>query len=752
MNLDASDAPAWRPARIIVVGGLAVAPYFLLGGRLVADLYWSAVATAMLVTAMRVVVLRGGPARAAWLLVLVGHALFVVGDFAFMVVERTASEASWAVSADICYLAGYIPLTVGTYLLLHARRPARELGAIVDGLIAGVVTGVVIWAFFIGPAAAADSGAEPLERIVNLSYPTMDVVVAVVALQLLARAPRSVPLRLFSGSIGAVLLADLWYFDLANTDAYTTGHPVDLSFWMGYVLAVAAATASPGSMLRESEHDRTTELGAVRLVSLAAVSVLPPAVILVRSAAGVTDGLPVLAAGSIAIFVLVVARLAVTANDLDRSRARALHEASHDGLTGLANRSRFAAETQRSLTSPHRPGRAAVLMCIDLDDFKTVNDSLGHVAGDELLVEVGARLSAEVGPDDLVARLGGDEFAVLLRDRTLDDAVATAERMLHRVREPVRLGDDVVVRTTASLGIAVGEPGRLPESVVRDADVAMYHAKQAGKCRWEVYRPGMGQLVVDRFALLSDLGSAVERGQLRAVYQPIVRVDDGATAGLEALIRWEHPEHGMIAPGRFIPLAEESGLITMLGEWMLQRACHDAVAFDHDDGGVFVSVNVSATQLERDDLPRQVADALRSSGLAPARLVVELTESTAIADLAEAADRLAEVRAQGVRVALDDFGAGYTSLRHLQLLPVDVVKFDQSFIRSADHGHERLLHEVTRMTRSLGILTVGEGIEDETQLERVRSAGCDLAQGFWFSKPAPIADIVPAGGAVHPKS
>jgi EAL domain-containing protein (putative c-di-GMP-specific phosphodiesterase class I) len=303
------------------------------------------------------------------------------------------------------------------------------------------------------------------------------------------------------------------------------------------------------------------------------------------------------------------------------------------------------------------------------------------------------------------------------------------------------LGSNATAHSSASIGIAFGSPDDSVESLLRDADIAMYTAKSNGKSRWEVYRPGMRQQVLERFELRADLTHALEREEFFLHYQPIIEVHTGAVKGIEALVRWQHPTRGRIEPGRFIALAEETGLIVPIGRWILREACAQAQHLDPTPDGPHIAVNISAVQLHSPHLAADVTDALLVSGLAPARLLLELTESTMIHDYVDAAERLAALRAMGVRIALDDFGAGYTSLRQLQSFPVDVVKLDQSFIKTTMENDSGVLDGLISMANSLGLETVGEGIEETAQLNRLREAHCQYAQGYLFSRPVPVTQL-----------
>lgn len=438
--------------------------------------------------------------------------------------------------------------------------------------------------------------------------------------------------------------------------------------------------------------------------------------------------------------------------------ARLQHQVSHDGLTGLANRHRFADRVEHALARTIRqPGSVAILY-IDLDDFKEVNDSLGHEAGDQLLRAVADRLRGCLRPADTGARLGGDEFAVLLEDlKDSSDAVVVAQRILAVLRAPVVLHDREV-RPSASLGVALAEAGQTAEILLRNADTAMFIAKRAGQHSFTVFEPWMHHEVVNRMDLKAALQGALERGEFILYYQPIVTLSDLALTGFEALVRWVHPERGLITPGEFIRLAEETGQIEQLGEWALREACRQTQVWRlrYPDRPFGLSVNLSMRQFDQSDLAHQVAEALTDSAIDPSWVTLEITESLFAADNNSAFDQLRRIQNLGVRVAIDDFGVGYSSLSYLQNFRVDTIKIDKAFIDSlAEETADgpTLTRGIITLAHALDTTTVAEGIEGAAQLDALRELGCVYGQGFYFSKPlaAAQAEAILAGdGRVTP--
>jgi diguanylate cyclase (GGDEF)-like protein len=427
-----------------------------------------------------------------------------------------------------------------------------------------------------------------------------------------------------------------------------------------------------------------------------------------------------------------------TLEQLRRSEAQVTHQATHDALTGLANRALFRSRLEAALDQPDGAGTAVLF--VDLDDFKTVNDSCGHAVGDELLIAVAARLTACVRSGDTVARLGGDEFALLLEDAGEATAVQTAERLTSTLGSPMTLASTrVTVR--ASIGIAVAPPGGCDAGeIIRNADVAMYAAKEGGKGRFAVFEARMHTSLLERIEQEHDLREAISRSQFVVRYQPVVELASGRLAGVEALVRWQHPTRGLVPPADFIPLAERSGLIIALGRFVLVEACRRASGWQAT-ANLDLSVNLSARQLADPHLTPEVAAALSAARLPAERLVLEITE-TALLDSA-AHQALASLRSLGVRLALDDFGTGYSSLEQLQRFPVDIIKIDKVFVDRVTSGlrESALTRAIVQIGHTMGLDTIAEGIETAEQAEVLQQLGCRYGQGYWFSKPLEAAEL-----------
>jgi diguanylate cyclase (GGDEF)-like protein/PAS domain S-box-containing protein len=430
-------------------------------------------------------------------------------------------------------------------------------------------------------------------------------------------------------------------------------------------------------------------------------------------------------------------------NTHDVSERRRLEDelrelALSDQLTGLPNRVRFLERTQRALD--HLAGQPLVLCFVDLDDFKAVNDAHGHGAGDQLLRRIAVRLTEGLRPQDTVARFGGDEFALLLENTDLPGAVRVVKRLVESVSQPVDIGGTEVV-THVSIGLTSSEGrARDPDDLLAEADAAMYAAKASGRNRYDVFRPELRVAAESRTRVRADIDHALLHNEFRLHYQPIIDLQSGQRLGIEALVRWEHPEQGLLNPSHFIEHAEASGQIGPIGEWVLGAACHATSALSPS---AYTSVNISGHQLRLPQLVERVREALDTSGLPARRLVLEITETSTVADMNGAIDRLHELKELGLHIALDDFGTGYSPLSHLRSFPVDILKIDRSFVRDIAKSREdrAIVRGVIDMAHRLGLRTIAEGIEEPEQLRIMTELGCDSGQGFLWTEPVPLAEL-----------
>jgi diguanylate cyclase (GGDEF)-like protein len=439
-------------------------------------------------------------------------------------------------------------------------------------------------------------------------------------------------------------------------------------------------------------------------------------------------------------------RIQVAENSTQKYREELSHQTTFDTVTGLPNRSMFIDRLEISLEKDARFDKQTALIFIDLDNFKIVNDSLGHSAGDELLVAVTSLLKICVGPGQMLARLGGDEFVILLEDVKGEDA---AKRVADNVSTclqcsiPIR-GRDVY--TTASIGVAINDGKCLdPGSLMRQADIAMYRAKADGRGSYFVFDSSMNEEAKERLELESELRTAINNGELRLHYQPIIDMKTGQVVQVEALVRWQHPIKGLLAPGKFIAFAEASGLIVPLGLWVLENACCEAGKWRierPDTPPMVLCVNLSTLQFNQDNLVSEILRILQVSGLPPNLLKLEITESLMM-DSTGAIDKLNEIRSLGVKIAIDDFGTGYSSMSYLGRFPIDSLKIDQSFISNLNKTSDAMaiVEAMIMLGKALGMRVTCEGIETEFQHKQLKELGCDFGQGYHYSRPVPLSDL-----------
>jgi diguanylate cyclase (GGDEF)-like protein len=425
--------------------------------------------------------------------------------------------------------------------------------------------------------------------------------------------------------------------------------------------------------------------------------------------------------------------------ELGRRQEELAFMATHDALTGLPNRTLILDRIEQMLARSRRNQTPVAALFIDLDNFKSINDTLGHGAGDELLRAVAARLDGVVRAADGLGRLGGDEFVVVAEELSLAAGPELiAERLLEALKEPFKLGasKETPLTVTASIGIAAGDRTAAGD-LLRDADIAMYRAKWDGRNRYVVFESGMQDAVQTRMELEMDLRVALENDEFFLVYQPTFDLRDMSPTGIEALLRWRSPARGVVQPDDFIPLLEETGLITEIGKWVLEQACLQAAAWRASGYPIGIAVNVSGRQLDTDQLIADIEGALSQSALDASALTIEITETILMRNVEETAERLAQIKQLGVRIAIDDFGTGYSSLAHLQRFPVDALKIDRSFIAGLQDNQEgeTLIHTLVQLGKALSIETFAEGIEQPQELSLLKDEHCDSGQGFLFARP-----------------
>jgi diguanylate cyclase len=700
--------------------------------------------------------------------------LFAAGEAVGFVAGAAGSSAAVTsaggspLAAALTMLA-YLIGIAGYALVIRTRSPGRDRASLIDATVISTGVGMLAWVFLASPYSV-DSSLPLIERVLSMTYVIFDVLVLALVIRLAIGGGDRSRAYLFMTAGWLVLVAsDAGRAVLVLVGAYDPSSPIEAGWLASYALWGAAVLHPSIATLTDPIPAPRTSLTPVRLVALASAALMAPAILAIQAVRDQRLDVPVIVAGCALLFLLVLVRMAdlvrqneATVRELrgtegvlraslrerDDLAAQLEHQAFHDGLTDLANRALFNDRVRHALARARREGGSLAVLFVDLDDFKVVNDNLGHGAGDRLLREVAARLRGCLRDADTVGRLGGDEFAILAEDTDLEEARVLAERVLATLGAPFPLvGGQVTVR--ASVGIAVDErPGLDEAQLLRNADIAMYVAKDRGKGTYEVFQGSMLRSVRDRHDVTAALEGAIERHELVVHYQPIVDLHDGRVAGAEALVRWPRPDRGLVPPADFIPLAEETGLVVELDRFVLRQACRQVAGWNADAGRLLLHVNLSAHHLLRADLATSVAAALRDSGLAPECLALEITESVLMHDLETAIVRLHELKRLGVHLAIDDFGTGYSSLAYLRQMPIDAVKIDKSFVDGVAGGPEEsaVARAIIALATTLHLDTVAEGVELPEQASALAELGCHLAQGYHFSRPVPAADMAQLTG------
>jgi diguanylate cyclase (GGDEF)-like protein len=701
---------------------------------------------------------RAPAARLSWALLGASCASWAAGEvvWCYYAVVRGVT-VPFPSLADAGYLAA-VPLFVAGLVTYPGavRKVSYRLRGLLD---AAMITGSLLfvsWALILGPTFRSHQGGV-LKQILAVSYPAGDALMVSLALIVAIGGGRrdGVCLGLVMVGIGAFAIADSSFAYFTTLNSYGIGNSFDTGWVAGYflialgalkALRVAPAAADGHAYDRPTLASVLTPYGAVGLAA---------AVALARYAQGRAFG-PFLSFEGLALIVTLVARQFLTLADnlslnrrlvgkVEQGNEQLRYQAFHDPLTGLANRALFEEHLDNAVQRCHGSAGSLEVLFIDLHNFRAVNLLYGNARGDQLLREVGDRLKATLRNADVVARVEGDKFAVLLEGPAgWVGPGAAAERLIESFSRPFGDGANQIV-VQAAVGVAVSEvDGEPDKELLRSARQAMNVAREAGAGSYVRFTPVLHQGILDRARIEIELQRALDRDELLLYYQPVVALASGEIKGVEALIRWAHPEKGLVPPGMFIAVAESSGLIVTIGEWVLRQACHDLQELAGSGAPMLrMSVNVSPRQLSHPGFEAMVIKVLDDSGADPNRLTLEITESLLINDTAGKADVLRRLRLLGITIALDDFGTGYSSLSSLRDMPIDVLKIDKSFIDNIATSAEAacLTQTIIHLANDLGLATVAEGAETLEQVEMLRDLGCGLVQGYYFSKPVPAPEL-----------
>ena len=653
-------------------------------------------------------------------------------------------------------VAGVVLVGLGFFLLLRVEMRERSLGVLLEAVLCVVALSFIPWAL-------AASHAAPLDVALRCVPPMVDAVVLWICVRLLQR--RTVPWPAAASALSAL-------FWLLAIDIALAVHVLGVSrpaqdqleaarIWAACVLGAVALLPAIWQPV-DSMPTFPRRLGAGRVAAPLGLTLVAPALFALQAVGGNPPPLPVVLGGSSLLAFLVAVYLVRQVQEGARAELRA----NHDPLTGLPNRAMFHDRLEVALAHARRSGTRVGIMFLDLDRFKSINDSLGHAVGNQLLQRVANRLQLCVRAEDTVARMGGDEFMVLLPSvESSPDCVAVAEKLLRALAEPFLVNSRELV-TSTSIGIAMfPDNGQDADALTRNADIAMYRAKANGRNAFQICTHDLSARAKVKHSLESRLRAALENDELELHYQPKIETTTDEIVGLEALARWPHEQFGFIPPAAFIPLAEETGLIVPLGEWVLEKACTQIREWSDTTGlQIPVAINVSAREFTHRRIDNRIADALDRHGLSPNLLELEITESIFMHDLATASDALFNLRNMGVRCSIDDFGTGYSGLTYLTRLPIYSLKIDQSFIKKigSSFGGDRIVDAVITLARSLGMRVIAEGVETDGQKQFLFAHGCDEMQGHLFCPPlSPLAlderlgmsgAVSSSGGASGPAS
>jgi diguanylate cyclase (GGDEF)-like protein len=746
---------AWPSLLALGLGAVAIAGYYQFprAGWLQAIVFCLANGSAPLAAAYAVWHSHGG-ARRVWIWLGAAMTLSTLANVPYYFYPLvTGRSLPFPSVVDALWLLTYPCFVMALFVLFRLCRRIADIGDLFDAAIIIMAGGLVLWVFIVDPVLDA-TVLSGLAHLVSVCYPSADLPLFAMLVMLLVSWRGNPALRAVAGSFVALLTADMIYSVQLQHGSYAYGGPAD-AFWMASYLLITVAALHPAARTMPVQASRAKQwVGMGRLVVVGAAITVGPVLL-----AAHRNDIVFLTGWSITLGLVVLTRmawgnrlLADAQHDIAEKTGELRHQALHDALTGLPNRALIVDRIEQMQARNSRFGTAGAALFVDLDGFKKVNDTLGHLAGDRLLQAVAERMSESLRDVDTIGRLGGDEFIVLIEYAPAAIGVPEriAERVLEFMRRPFDVGEAAgPVMITPSIGIA-GQPRDSAGELLRDADVALYQAKAAGKNCYQVFEPEMEAALQRSYQLELDLRTALSTGEFFLMYQPIYDLADVDVIGFEALLRWQHPAEGLIGPNEFIPILEASGQIVEVGRWVLEQACAQIGHWRTDDHPLYVTVNVSGRQLDRDEIVTEIAAALEHSALDPSALTIEVTETALVQHLDATCRRLRAIRALGVRVAIDDFGTGYSSLAYLQQLPIDCLKIDRCFTSAIGRSNdsETLVHTLVQLGKTLGLTTLAEGVETVAQMNYLRAERVDAVQGFLLAKPLAVDAVTELLAAV----
>jgi diguanylate cyclase (GGDEF)-like protein len=730
----------------------------------------------------------------AWLILALAQLAYTLGDLTWAFLEVGLGQQPFPSLADGFYLL-YYPLFLAGILMLPSRRIERKewLKITLDMCMIMLAAILGIWNFLLGPLISAGAEDPFLAQLLSLAYPVSDLLMLVAILMLIYRKSEGQlngPLLLLAFGATANVVTDCVFCYQSLLGTYTSGGFVDIGYILSYlffglagVLQIVNHQQAPLARVEAISHSRSIRALNAVIPYTPYFWLLAAYILLMRS---YTRQLPMdfiwVGLGVAGIIGIVLFRQILTFREnnrllgqlniaLEQVRQQTVelshtnrelqneieermrveeqlsYNALHDPLTGLPNRVLFMDRLEHAIDVAQRHVESTCsVLYLDLDQFKVINDSLGHSVGDQLLIGIAQRMRMCLRLSDTVARFGGDEFVILLEDTLVpDDVIGCAGRILEKLKAPFQLQDRQVF-ISGSLGIVLNVNGyNLPEEIIRDADIAMYHAKALGKSRFEVFNSGLRDQLINRLEIENDLRFALERNEFILNYQPVLSLETSKITGFEALLRWQHPQRGVIAPLEFIPLAEETGLIISIGHWVLREAClklREWQARFPKNPPLNISVNISGRQLHQPDFIEEVQQVLRETGLDGHDLRLEITEGVCLHSDKAAIDIFQRLTEMGIQFQIDDFGTGYSSLSYLQYFPIRTIKIDRAFVsKIGTNNHTEIVRTIVSLAHELGMDTIAEGVETKAQLNSLEQSGCNSVQGFLFSRPVDEAGV-----------